>query len=183
MKKVKGDQISNIQLPDLDGSRFNLDSIKGKRYLLAFFRFPGCPFCNLRVHDLVRQYNSFGSNFTIVGIFDSTLKNLQRYATRHNAPFPILADEANIYYQEYGITRSLLGTIKGAVFRFPTVLYAMFAKGYMPTSFGGNIMTMPADFLVNEDGQIAVVHYGKDEGDHIPIELVRQFSHGRVEYA
>jgi len=183
LKKVKGDQISNIQLTALDGSRFDLDSIRGKRYMLAFFRFAGCPFCNLRVHDLAIQYSDFGSNFTIVGIFDSTLKDLRRHATRHNAPFPILADETNTYYHAYGITRSLFGTLKGAIFRFPTVLYAMFVKGYLPTSFGGNVMTMPADFLVNEDGVIEPAHYGKDEGDHIPIELVKQFSRGRVKNA
>jgi len=151
--------------------------------MIAFFRFAGCPFCNLRVHDLVKQYHAFGPNFTIVGIFDATLKDLQRHATRHNAPFPILADETKDYYQKYGITRSLLGTLKGAIFRFPTVLYAMFVKGYLPTSFGGNIMTMPADLLVNEDGVIEVAHYGKDEGDHIPIESVTRFSHGGAEKA
>jgi len=59
----------------------------------------------------------------------------------------------------------------------------MFVKGYLPTSFGGNVMTMPADFLVNEDGVIEAAHYGKDEGDHIPIELVKQFSRGRVKNA
>jgi len=183
VKKVKGDQVGNIQLTALDGSRFDLDNIRGKRCLIAFFRFAGCPFCNLRVHDLVEQYHAFGSNFTIVAIFDSTLKDLQRHALKHNASFPILADETKSYYQEYGIERSLLGTLKGAILRFPTVLYAMFVKGYIPTSFGGNIMTMPADFLVNEEGVIEVAHYGKDEGDHIPIEIVRQFSHSKIENA
>ena len=183
MKKAKGDRVSNIQLTALDGSPFDLDSTRGKRCLIAFFRFAGCPFCNLRVHDLVKKYPSFGPNFTIVAIFDSPLKDLQRHAAKHNAPFPVLADETKSYYQEYGIERSLWGTLKGAILRFPTVLYAVFVKGYIPTSFGGNIMTMPADFLVNEYGVIEVAHYGSDEGDHIPIELVTQFSHGSVEKA
>ena len=101
MKKSEGDKVSNIQLKAFDGSNFNLDSINGKRYMVTFFRFAGCPFCNLRVHNLVKQYDSFGSNFTIVGIFDSSLEDLQRHAEKHNAPFPILADESNIYYEEY----------------------------------------------------------------------------------
>jgi peroxiredoxin Q/BCP len=183
VKKAKGDRVSNIQLTAVNGSRFDLDSIRGKRCLIAFFRFAGCPFCNLRVHDLVEQYHAFGSNFTIVAIFDSTLKDLRRHAMKHNAPFPILADDTKGYYQEYGIERSFWRTLKGAVVRFPTVLYAIFVKGYVPTSFGGNLMTMPADFLVNEDGVIEVAHYGRDEGDHIPIERVMQFSHGSVEKA
>ena len=69
-----------------------------------------------------------------------------------------------------------MGTLKGAVVKFPSVLYAMFVKGYFPSSIGGNMLTMPADFLVDEAGIIQLAHYGKDEGDHIPIEQVKQFS-------
>ncbi len=183
MKKIEGDRVSNIQLKAIDGSDFDLNSLNGKRYMLTFFRFAGCPFCNLRVHNLVKQFDDFGSNFTIVGIFDSSLKDLQKHTEKHNAPFPILADENNVYYKEYGITRSLLGTLKGAILKFPSMLYAMFIKGYFPTSFGGNVLTMPADFLVDEDGKIQVAHYGKDEGDHIPIEKVKQFSIGNNDKA
>jgi len=176
MKVVAGDKVKNIYLPSLDGSTFNLESIKGKRYLLTFFRFAGCPFCNLRVHNLVKHFDEFDPNFTIVGIFDASLQDLQRHAQKHNAPFTLLADESNTFYKEYGIQRSFIGTLKGAVVKFPSVLYSMFVKGYFPTSIGGNVMTMPADFLIDEEGIIQLAHYGKDEGDHISIEKVKQFS-------
>jgi len=176
MKMTAGDKVKNIHLPSLDGSTFDLVSIKGKRYLLTFFRFAGCPFCNLRLHNLVAHFDEFGPNFTIVGIFDASLQDLQRHARKHNAPFTILADESNSYYKEYDIRRSLTGTLKGAVVKFPSVLYSMFVKGYFPTSIGGNVLTMPADFLVDEEGIIKLAHYGKDEGDHISIETIKEFS-------
>ena len=97
--------------------------------MLSFFRFAACPFCNLRIPDLVSRYDELGDNFSIVALFDSSLANLQRHAERHHAPFPILADERNIYYRDYGIERSLLGTLKGAVLHLPSVLYATVVKG------------------------------------------------------
>ena len=148
--------------------------------MLSFFRFAACPFCNLRIPDLVSRYDELGDNFGIVAIFDSSLANLQHHAERHHAPFPILADEHNIYYREYGIERSLLGTLKGAVLHLPSVLYATVVKGYWPTSFGGKLTTMPADFLIDEGRVIHTAYYGEDEGDHLPIERVREFALGGI---
>lgn len=176
MRCKPGKKIGNIRLMAIDGSAFELDSLKGKRFMLAFFRFAACPFCNLRIHELVTRHGELGSNFTIVAVFDSSLGNLQKHATRHHAPFPILADEHNVYHREYGIEYSLLGTLKGAITRMPSVLNAIFAKGYFPTSIKGRLTTMPANFLVDETGMIHTAHYGKDEGDHLPFERVKAFS-------
>jgi len=176
MRKNTGQTIRDIRLPAIDGTDFQLDHIQGKRFMLSFFRFAACPFCNLRIHELTSHFDAFGENFSIVAIFDSSTENLQRHAQRHHAPFPILADEHNTYYREYGIERSLSGTLKGAALNIPSVLRALFIKGYWPTSFGGNVMTMPANFLIDEARVIRVAHYGKDEGDHLPIEVVKTFA-------
>ncbi|HFB65643.1 MAG TPA: redoxin domain-containing protein, partial [Aeromonadales bacterium] len=48
MRLKKGDSVTNIVLPAIDGTEFNLESLQGKRYMLSFFRFASCPFCNLR---------------------------------------------------------------------------------------------------------------------------------------
>ena len=176
MRRSPGERINPIRLPALDHDSFDLDRVHGKRLLLSFFRFAACPFCNLRIHQLVTRYAEFGNNFTVIAIFDSSLDNLRRHATRHHAPFPILADPGNRYYREFGIEHSVGGVVRGAIGRLPSMLYAMFAKGYWPTSIGGRITTMPADFLVDEQRIIRAVHYGRDEGDHLPFEVVKAFS-------
>ena len=176
MQRSVGETLGNIRLPAVDGTHFQLDDIAGKRFMLSFFRFAACPFCNLRIHELVSRFHEFGDAFTIVAVFDSSPENLRRYAQRHHSPFPILADQQNVYYREYGIERSIARTLKGAATRLPSVLYATFVKGYWPTRFGGKLTTMPADFLVDEAREIRVAHYGKDEGDHLPFEQVKDFS-------
>jgi len=98
-----GDKVKNIKLKAIDGSMFDLESIKGKPFMLSFLRFATCPFCNLRVNQLVKRFDEFGGDFTIVAIFDSPFENLVRHAKGHEAPFPILADENKKYYKEYDI--------------------------------------------------------------------------------
>ena len=175
MKLVPGHKVENIKLPGIDNAEFNLDSISGRPYMLSFFRFASCPFCNMRVNELTRRFNEFGKGFTIVAIFDSPLDNLIRHAENHHAPFPILADEKNIYYKKYGIEHSIGGMLKGMVLRMPTLIKGM-AKGYLPLIIKGSMTTMPADFLVDKNGIVKTAYYGKDEGDHLPFEEVKRFS-------
>ncbi len=65
------------------------------------------------VKELDRRFDEFGNYFTIIAVFDSPLDNLIRYAEGHKVPFPILADENNEYYREYGIEHSVLGILAG----------------------------------------------------------------------
>ena len=176
MRRNVGETIDDIRLPAVDGTDFHLGQIAGKRFLLSFFRFAACPFCNLRVHELASRFDEFGDRFTVVAIFDSSPENLRRHAQRHHAPFPILGDEHNIYYRSFGVERSLTGTLRGAASHMPTVLNAIFLKGYWPTSFGGALTTMPANFLVDEACTIRLAHYGRDEADHLPFEQVKAFA-------
>lgn len=176
MKLKPGDKALDISLPAIDGSIFNSGSVHGKRYMISFFRFAACPFCNLRVHQLVSRFSEFGEDFPIVAIFDSPLDNLQKHAKKHQAPFPILADEENTYYKKYSIEHSVYGMFKGMIVRMPSLLYSMFVKGNIPFPIKGSLITMPADFLVDENGTIQVAWYGKDEGDHLPIDDIKVFS-------
>lgn len=175
MRLTTNSKIKNIRLPAIDGSIFDSDSVKGKPIMISFFRFASCPFCNLRVNELVRRFDEFGDDFTIIAIFDSPMDNLARHTEGHKAPFPILADEGNKYYKEYGIEHSFIGMLKGMFFRMPTLLKGMF-KGYVPLIIKGSMTTMPADFLIDREGNIKTVHYGKDEGDHLSFDEIKAFA-------
>lgn len=178
MRRASGERVGTIRLPAMDGTAFDSDNFKDRRFMLSFFRFAACPFCNLRVHEMVKRFDELDGRLAVVAIFDSSSANLRRYAERHAAPFPILADERNVYYREYGIERSVVGVVRGMVTRLPAVLYAMFVKGYLPTAINGHLTTMPTDFLVDEAGVIRTAYYGRDEGDHLPFDRVRAFARG-----
>jgi peroxiredoxin Q/BCP len=175
MRIKSGAKAVNIKLPAIDGSLFDGEEMKGKPLMLSFFRFASCPFCNLRLHELVTRFDELGKDFNMVAVFDSPLDNLITQTEGHHAPFPILADENNKCYREYGVEHSVLGVLKGMVFRMPALLKGM-SKGYIPTKIKGSLTTMPADFLIDRHGIIQVAYYGNDEGDHLPFDKVKEFS-------
>ncbi|MGJ8678825.1 redoxin domain-containing protein [Paraglaciecola sp.] len=172
-----GQTIPNIQLPAIDGSNFDNQSLAGKRYLITFFRFATCPFCNMRVAELVRIKKDLGEAFEVVAIFEAELSHLKKYASKHLAQFPILADEDRLYYQSFGVKKSFLGMLKGMVFRFGTVLKGLLA-GYIPREVSSRMFIMPLSILVDEQGVVREVYHGKDEGDHMPLEQIKTFAHG-----
>lgn len=175
MRLKSGIKAKDIILPSIDGAMFNIESLIGRPFMLSFLRFASCPFCNLRINELVKRFDELGNEFTIVAVFDSPLDNLTRHAEGHKAPFPILADVSNKSYIEYGIEHSVLGVLKGMIFRMPKLLKGM-SKGYIPNTLKGSITTMPPDFLIDRNGIIQMVYYGKDEGDHLRFDRVKEFS-------
>jgi len=106
MKMVIGQDAPDFNLTDIN-------NLKGKRVLLTFYRFASCPFCNLRLHNIIKEVEKYGTDFEVVAVFDSKLNNLRKYATRHQSPFPILADEDNSIHRLYHIEHSIWGVIKG----------------------------------------------------------------------
>ena len=177
MRLTPGTAAPAFQLPAIDGSQFDLASLHGRPFLLSFFRFAACPFCNLRINELVKKHPQLPADFAIVAVFDSPLDNLQRYAARHKAPFAIVADEGNVWHKRYGVEHSLPGVLLGMLLRLPQAVYGALVKGYIPLHIKGDMTTMPADFLVDANGIIREVFYARDEGGHMPFAQVLAFAH------
>ena len=55
MKLKSGDKIDELTLSSIDGSKFEIKNISNKRALVTFYRFASCPFCNLRINEIVRR--------------------------------------------------------------------------------------------------------------------------------
>ena len=91
------------------------------------------------------------------------------------APFPILADDNNRYYREYGIEHSIIGMFKRMLLRMPTLFMGML-KRYVPMIIKDSMTTIPADFLIDKNGIIKTAYYGSDEGDHVSFDQVKAFS-------
>ena len=176
MKLKKGQKIPELNLPNTKGGQFELNNIKGKKTLITFYRFAQCPFCNLRINELVKRYHEFQGNLNIVAVFDSPLDHLIKSTKRHNAPFEILADDSFKYFKEYEVERSAWKFFLGSIIRFYKIFDATL-KGYIPLSFRGSLTTVPVDILVNDNGIIEKVHYGRNTTDHMNFEEILDFLH------
>ena len=124
----------------------------------------------------LRRHNLEGDRQADLSVHGGPTKAVYVYPTRHY-DVARKSDEDNTYYRQYGIEHSVAGMFKGMFLRMPTLLRAM-SKGYVPTTIKGSMTTIPADFLIDREGIIQVAHYGRDEGDHLPFDTVKQFSHG-----
>ena len=175
MRIRKGDKISSLNLPSTKGEDFTINELEGKKALVTFYRFASCPFCNLRINELTKRYDEFGEDFQMVAIFDSPLDNLKKQTKHHNAPFWILADENYHYFNKFSVEKSFLKFLKGTIIRFHRLILASF-KGYIPFTFKGSISTIPVDILIEKDGKISEVYYGRDTSDHLPFEKIKSFS-------
>ena len=83
MRLHSGSSVPPFRLPAIDGSEFDLRTTAGTRLFLAFFRFATCPFCNLRMHELVTRLPELGGACRVVAIFDSPVDHLREHAGRH----------------------------------------------------------------------------------------------------
>lgn len=165
----------NFVLKDIEGNLINLRSYQGKKVLLSFFRYASCPFCNLRVHELIQRYPHFQSaGLSIITVFESPLSQIRRYVGRQKPPFPIIADPQRRLYQQYGVQSSWWAYLKSAR-RLNRLLDAIFNKGYHLGRMDGDKAIVPADFLLNPGMTLHTVFYGSDISDHLPLEIVEAF--------
>lgn len=164
-------------LPALDGSSFSLGSLRGKRSLLAFFRHGGCPWCNLRVHQLIQHYPKLKSQgVEVVGVFGSSVESLRERVGRQKPPFPLLADPDDSIHELYGTRRSLLGFMNPLA--IPAWLEGL-RLGIPHGSTDGETTRMPADFLLGPNLKLEQVLYGSNASEHIPLDEIERWAAGR----
>lgn len=161
-----------------DSNRKDIQITLGKKTMLAFFRDTNCPFCNFRIFQLTQRYKQYSdAGLEVIAFFASTEEEVQHFVKVRPRPFTIVADPENIAYKAYGIEKSKPRSAYGVLKRFK-----MWILGFKILGFEGAIKNlqnpsdiMPADFLVDEQGYIVETYYGKDAGDHIPLERIEMF--------
>ena len=82
-----GDQAPDISLPAIDGSTFEMSSMKGRRVILTFFRFSSCPFCNIRIDRIIKRWGEFPDDTVIVGVFDAQIDELSMRMGKRGGTF------------------------------------------------------------------------------------------------
>lgn len=174
MKLKKGDKAIGFKSGDILGNKIDLEEFRGKKVFLSFYRGASCPFCNLRVHELIGQMEHFQEKeLVVIGFFMSTQPEIMEYLGKQNPPFPIIADPEEKYYKMYGIEKSFAGKMK-AMLRVGAMMKIV-AKGFFSMKAMKDEDTLPADFLINENGAIELAYYGKDFGDHLDFKIIKNW--------
>ena len=174
MRLKKGEFAKDFNVIDIFGNKISLRDYSGKKLMLSFYRYASCPLCNLRVHQLIQYYPKFHEKgLEMLAFFQSPRESILKYVGKQDTPFPIIADPNREVYDLYRVESSLKGYLKGLK---KTSAFSEARKlGFKGGKAEGKKTLIPADFLIGPDLRIEVAYYGKDIGDHLPIEEIERF--------
>ncbi|MFZ5971712.1 MAG: redoxin domain-containing protein [Bacteroidota bacterium] len=180
MKLTTGLQAPLFRQKDVFGRDIDLNNYREKRILIAFFRHAGCPFCNLRVHFLTKQYGKLQTkDFEMIFFFESKEQVILR-STFHKevSPVPIISDPDKKWYKTYGLEGS---AFKSTLSHFTSfVQTAIQAKRTgVPLHLmadGESFSTLPAEFLVDKGLVIKQLHYSESLTDRMDMKAIELFA-------
>ena len=102
----QGDLIENFTLPDVDGGDVVLDELLAHGpAVLVFFRFAGCPACNLTLPNYQRELapglKELGAS--LVAISPQVPERLREIKERHKLDFIVASDTGNALGHKFGV--------------------------------------------------------------------------------
>ena len=112
---VAGDRAPLIALPDGDGVERRSDGLGGRPLVLFFYPkddTPGCTAEACAFRDSFADLQALGAE--VWGVSGDDAASHQRFASRHQLPFPLLVDQGNSLRRAFGVP-SVLGLLPGRV--------------------------------------------------------------------
>jgi thioredoxin-dependent peroxiredoxin len=110
-----GDRAPLIDLPDQQGTQRRSDQLNGQALVLFFYPKDDTPGCTMEACAFRDSYADIQALGAVVwGVSGDNANSHQRFAARHNLPFPLLVDQGNRLRQAFGVP-SVLGLLPGRV--------------------------------------------------------------------
>lgn len=130
---------------------------------LQFRRFAGCPVCNFHLHSLSRRSAEIAAaGIHEVVFFHSSAQEMLDYQAQ--LPFDCIADPEKRFYRQFGVETSLLAPLHPAVAWAGLRNFLRTGKFYKKAENG--VLGLPADFLIDRQGQIKALNYGTHAYDN-----------------
>jgi peroxiredoxin Q/BCP len=109
---TEGDKAPNFTLPDQDGEKVKLSDLKGETVVLYFYpkaNTSGCTVQACGVRDRKGDYAAAGAR--VIGISPDEVKDVDKFAGKHDLDFTLLADADHAVAEKYGawVEKSMYG--------------------------------------------------------------------------
>lgn len=182
MKLTSGQKAPQFNVNDTFGNSIRLESFKGKKLLVSFFRDVTCPFCNLRIRDLLKKREDLEKEgLNMVFFFESSSEQLNNSRFHQKAsPIPLVGDPEMNIYKKFGVEKSMAKVLK------TLVQSGTFSAKKEGESLGAptkkenhtSMGLIPADFLIDENLVVKEAYYGSHVRDHLPTTAIISFARG-----
>ncbi len=98
-----GDKAPDFKGIDQNGSDISLDLFKGKKIVLYFYPKDNTPGCTAEACNLRDNYQDFlNKGYVVIGVSADDEKSHQKFASKYNLPFPLIADKEKKIIRDYG---------------------------------------------------------------------------------
>jgi peroxiredoxin len=165
--------VRNLQV--IDGSSVTVPVADGRTHL-QFRRFAACPICHLHLRSFANRAQEVAdAGITEVVFFHSPADTLRGYQSL--LPFFVIADPDKVCYRQFGVEaglralthpRAVWAAARGgtaALLHRDDPQWAGVGMGDGSTHLG-----LPADFLLDPDGTVLAVHYGRHADDQWSVD-------------
>ena len=128
MKHLKpGDQAPAFESKDQNGSTVKLSDFKGKRVVIYFYPKDNTPGCTAQACNLRDNYDVLlKEGIVILGVSADSESSHQKFITKFDLPFPLLADTDHELLNLYGVwgEKKFMGKVYDGIHRTTFVLNA-----------------------------------------------------------
>ncbi|MDA8596924.1 redoxin domain-containing protein [Candidatus Pacebacteria bacterium] len=176
-KLSNGDQAPHFSVTDINGEAVTISKQNEQKILLSFFRYSGCPWCNLAIYRLTQMAPDLeNEGIRVVCFVQSPRESIvENVMNRHDPkpPFAIIADPEKTIYNQYAVEENALKYFT-SLKQFPEWIHASFTHKFKQMSVDGDATLVPAQFLIDSDGTIIKVHYGTDYADDMTLTEIKE---------
>ncbi len=144
MKELKeGSQAPDFTANDQNGNPVTLSSFKGKKVILYFYPKDDTPGCTAEACNLRDNYQSLTKQgFVVIGVSTDSEKSHQKFITKYDLPFILIADTDKTVHELYGTWQEK----------------SMYGRKYMGTA--------RYTFIIDENGVIVKIITKVDTKNH-----------------
>jgi len=115
-----GSQAPDFSLPDENGELRHLSDYRGKVVVLYFYPKDDTPGCTTEACGFRDQYQDYEkAGVSVIGVSPDDVKKHQKFKTKYNLPFTLLADIDHTVCELYGVwgRKKFMGKEYDGVFR------------------------------------------------------------------
>ena len=114
MALVIGDQAPEFIGKDENGNTIQLSDYKGKKLIIYFYPKDNTPGCTVQSCNLRDNYSLLlEKGYNILGVSIDSEKSHQKFISKFELPFPLIADEEKIMVNQFGVwvEKSMYGKV------------------------------------------------------------------------